>query len=124
MRVNIICFINLKKYFDVLTRDHRSRCMEKLKVSSEFMLAISWTYEHVTCPLLVLIKDVDSHKLYVKYVFMKRNKWLLTMWQKKALKKFPIGNVVIMLLLYVDDEVLFVGIGRVFHVYQVECQEF
>ena len=43
------CFVDLKKAFDMVPRDHFLRRMEELKVTTEYMLAISQIYEKVIC---------------------------------------------------------------------------
>ena len=43
------CFVDFKKTFDMVPREHLWRQMEELEVPSEYMLAISRIYEKVIC---------------------------------------------------------------------------
>ena len=42
------CFVDFKKAFDMVPREHLWRRMEELEMPSEYMLAISRIYEKVT----------------------------------------------------------------------------
>ena len=83
------CFVDFKKAFDTVPRQHLWRRMEEFEVPSEYMLAISRIYEKVICcvrmrdrlsnfsiALLVLSKAPHSHKHYLVYALMNWKKWL------------------------------------------------
>ena len=43
------CFVEFKKAFDMVPREHLWRRMEELEMRSEYMLAISQIYDKVIC---------------------------------------------------------------------------
>ena len=53
------CFMDFKKAFDIVPREHLLRNMEELEVPSEYMLAISRIYEKVICCVYMSDKFLD-----------------------------------------------------------------
>ena len=65
------CFVDFKKAFDMVPREHLWRRMEELEVPSEYMLAISRIYEKVICCVRMRdrLSDVFTSTIGVKQGF-------------------------------------------------------
>ncbi|MCO5586193.1 hypothetical protein L7F22_040132 [Adiantum nelumboides] len=113
------CFVDFKKAFDMVPQENLWKRMNKLQVPDEYMHAISCVYEKVVCQVRM---GEGISKFFTSTIGVKQGcplsptlfgllideleHMVPEFMQQEGIEEVMIGNVVIMLLLYVDDVVL------------------